>query len=79
MFDKVGSNIVQLADKKDLNSELSYDQGNYISVIAGALQEEIKVRDNQIEALEKENKKLKSRLDNIEKILSIIESRCINE
>ncbi|MBP3906717.1 MAG: tail fiber domain-containing protein [Peptostreptococcaceae bacterium] len=78
LYDKVGSNIVQLADKKDLNSELSYNQGNYISVIAGALQEEIKFRDNQIETLEKENKNLKSRLDNIEKILSIIESRCIN-
>lgn len=78
LFDKVGSNIVQLADKKDLNSELSYNQGNYVSVIAGALQEEIKFRDKQIEALEKENKNLKSRLDNIEKILSIIESRCIN-
>ena len=71
LFDKVGSNIVQLADKKDLNSELSYNQGNYISVIAGALQEEIKFRDNQVEALEKENKNLKSRLDNIEKILGI--------
>ncbi|MBP3930483.1 MAG: tail fiber domain-containing protein [Peptostreptococcaceae bacterium] len=71
LYDKVGSNIVQLADKKDLNSELSYNQGNYISVIAGALQEEIKFRDNQIEALEKENKNLKSRLDKIEKILGI--------
>ena len=78
LFDKVGSNIVQLADKKDLNSELSYNQGNYISVIAGALQEEIKLRDNQIESLEKENENLKSRLDNVEKILSIIESGCIN-
>ena len=74
----VGSNIVQLSDNKDLYSELSYDQGNYISVIAGALQEEIKFRDKQIEALEKENKNLKSRLDNIEKLLSIIESKCIN-
>ena len=75
---RVGSEIVQLTDKNDLDSELSYNQGNYISVIAGALQEEIKFRDNQIEVLEKENKNLKSRLDNIEKILSIIESRCIN-
>ena len=78
LFDKVGSNIVQLADKKDLDSELSYNQGNYISVIAGALQEEIKFRDKQIEGLKKENENLKSRLDNIEKILSVIESRCIN-
>lgn len=73
LYTKVGSEIVQLQDKNDLNSELSYNQGNYISVIAGALQEEIKFRDNQIETLEKENKNLKSRLDNIEKILSVIE------
>ena len=73
LFDKVGSNIIQLADKNDLDSELSYNQGTYISVIAGALQEEIKVRDKQIEALEKENKELRSRLDKIDKILGIIE------
>ena len=72
LYTKVGSEIVQLTDKKDLNSELSYNQGNYISVIAGALQEEIKFRDNQIEALEKENENLKLRLDNIEKILGIV-------
>ena len=73
LYTKVGSEIVQLADKKDLNSELSYNQGNYISVIAGALQEEIKLRDNQIEILEKENFDLKARLDKIEKKLNIIE------
>ncbi len=68
LYTKVGSEIVQLADKNDLNSELSYNQGNYISVIAGALQQEIIKRDE-------ENKKLKNEIENlkaqVEKLLNI--------
>ena len=55
LYTKVGSNIVQLAHKNDLDSDLSYNQGNYISVIAGALQEAIK----EIENLKEEIKILK--------------------
>ena len=41
LYTKVGSEIVQLEDKNDLDSNLSYNQNNYVSTIAGALQEEI--------------------------------------
>ena len=54
LYTKVGSEIVQLADKNDLNSELSYNQGNYINVLAGALQTAI----NKIDDLEKRLAKL---------------------
>lgn len=60
LYTKVGSEIVQLADKYNLNSELSYNQGNYISVIAGALQQEIRKRDKEIKELRLEIEKLKS-------------------
>ena len=60
LYDKVGSNIVQLADKNDLDSQLSYNQGNYISIIAGALQQEILKRDQEIQELRSEIKNLKS-------------------
>ena len=48
LYTKVGSEIVQLEDNSDLNSNLSYNQGNYIATLAGALQEAIK----KIEVLE---------------------------
>ncbi len=60
LYTKVGSEIVQLADKYSLNSELSYNQGNYISVIAGALQQEIRKRDKEIKELRLEIENLKS-------------------
>ena len=52
LYTKVGSEIVQLEDKEDLDSLLSYNQGNYISVVVGALQKEIELRDKQISDLE---------------------------
>ena len=52
---KVGSEIVELEDKNNLDSNLSYNQGNYISVLAGALQQAI----TKIELLEQEIKSLK--------------------
>ena len=55
LYTKVGSEIVQLEDKNNLDSNLSYNQGNYISTIAGALQEAIK----EIENLKEEIKILK--------------------
>ena len=55
LYTKVGSEIVQLEDKNNLYSNLSYNQGNYISTIAGALQEAIK----EIENLKEEIKILK--------------------
>ena len=60
LYTKVGSEIVQLADENNLNSELSYNQGNYISVIAGALQQEIRKRDKEIKELRLEIENLKS-------------------
>ena len=68
LYTKVGSEIVQLADKNDLNSELSYNQGNYISVIAGALQEEIKKRDEENKELKNEIEILKAQ---VSKLLSV--------
>ena len=68
LYTKVGSEIVQLADKNDLNSELSYNQGNYINVIAGALQEEIKNRDEEIKELKSEIEILK---EQVSKLLSL--------
>lgn len=56
LYTKVGSEIVQLEDKSDLNSNLSYNQGNYIATLAGALQEAIK----KIEQLEDRIKELES-------------------
>ena len=63
LYTKVGSEIVQLADKEDLDSELAYNQSNYISTIAGALQEEIKIRDKQIDDLQNQINKLKEILN----------------
>ena len=57
LYTKVGSEIVQLEDKTDLNSNLSYNQGNYIATLAGALQEAIK----KIEVLESKIKELESK------------------
>lgn len=58
LFTKVGSEIVRLADKSDLDSGLAFNQGNYITAIVGALQEEIAIRDQQIEELENRLKKI---------------------
>lgn len=58
LYTKVGSELIQLEDKGDLNSTLSYNQGNYISTLAGALQEAI----NKIEVLEKKVQELESKL-----------------
>ena len=58
LYTKVGSELIQLEDKEDLNSTLSYNQGNYISTIVGALQEAI----NKIEVLEKKVQELESKL-----------------
>ena len=63
LYTKVGSEIVQLADKEDLDSELAYNQSNYISTIAGALQEEIIIRDKQIDDLQNQINKLKEILN----------------
>ena len=63
LYTKVGSEIVQLADKEDLDSELAYNQSNYISTIAGALQEEIKIRDKQIDDLQNQINELKEILN----------------
>ena len=63
LYTKVGSEIVQLTDKEDLNSELAYNQSNYISTIAGALQEEIIIRDEQIDDLQNQINKLKEILN----------------
>ena len=63
LYTKVGSEIVQLTDKEDLDSELAYNQSNYISTIAGALQEEIKIRDKQIDDLQNQINKLKEILN----------------
>ena len=62
LYTKVGSEIVQLEDKEDLDSLLSYNQGNYISVVVGALQKEIELRDKQIANLEERLSKLESKL-----------------
>ena len=56
LYTKVGSEIVQLEDKEDLDSNLSYNQGNYIATLAGALQTAIK----KIEQLEDRIKELES-------------------
>ena len=63
LYTKVGSEIVQLADKEDLDSELAYNQSNYISTIAGALQEEITIRDKQIDDLQSQINELKEILN----------------
>lgn len=63
LYTKVGSEIVQLADKEDLDSELAYNQSNYISTIAGALQEEIIIRDKQIDDLQNQINELKEILN----------------
>ena len=63
LYTKVGSEIVQLADKEDLDSELAYNQSNYISTIAGALQEEIIIRDKQIDDLQSQINELKEILN----------------
>lgn len=63
LYTKVGSEIVQLTDKEDLDSELAYNQSNYISTIAGALQEEIKIRDKQIDDLQNQINELKEILN----------------
>jgi hypothetical protein len=63
LYTKVGSEIVQLTNKEDLDSELAYNQSNYISTIAGALQEEIKIRDKQIDDLQNQINKLKEILN----------------
>ena len=65
LYTKVGSEIVQLTDKNDLNSELSYNQGNYISVIAGALQQEILKRDQENQELREEVEELKSQVNTL--------------
>jgi hypothetical protein len=65
LYTKVGSEIVQLTDKEDLDSELAYNQSNYISTIAGALQEEIKIRDEQIASLEDKIAKLEKLVENL--------------
>lgn len=65
LYTKVGSEIVQLEDKYDLDSGLSYNQNNYISTIAGALQEEIKIRDEQIASLEDRIAKLEKLVENL--------------
>ena len=57
LYTKVGSELIQLEDKEDLNSTLSYNQGNYIATLAGALQEAIK----KIEVLESKIKELESK------------------
>ena len=58
LYTKVGSELIQLDDKNDSDSTLSYNQGNYISTLAGALQEAI----NKIEVLEKKVQELESKL-----------------
>ena len=58
LYTKVGSEIVQIDDKEDVDSTLSYNQGNYIATLAGALQEAI----NKIEVLEKKVQELESKL-----------------
>ena len=57
LYTKVGSEIVQIDDKEDVDSTLSYNQGNYIATLAGALQEAIK----KIEVLESKIKELESK------------------
>lgn len=57
LYTKVGSEIVQMADKEDLDSNLSYNQGTYINTLAGALQVAIK----EIEELKKEIQELKNK------------------
>ena len=64
LYTKVGSEIVKLEDKKDLDSMLSYNQGNYLSVVVGALQKEIEIRDKQIASLEERLSKLEKLLVN---------------
>ena len=65
LYTKVGSEIVQLENPDDLDSELSVNQGNYINVIAGALQEEIKIRDEQISELNQRITKLEAIIEQL--------------
>ena len=58
LYTKVGSELIQIDDKNDSDSTLSYNQGNYIATLAGALQEAI----NKIEVLEKKVQELESKL-----------------
>lgn len=62
LFTKVGSEIIKLEDKNDLDSALSYNQGNLISTVIGALQEEISLRDKQIVELNERLVRLEEKL-----------------
>ena len=60
---KVGSKLIT----EDVDGTLSYKTGNFTTIIAGALQEEIRKR----EELEVKYKELESRLVKLEKILNV--------
>ena len=64
---KVGSRMIT----EDSEGVLGYETGNYTTIIAGALQEEIKLRDAQIDELKQENELLKQEIALIKEKLGL--------
>ena len=64
---KVGSRMIT----EDSEGVLGYETGNYTTIIAGALQEEIKLRDAQIDELKQENEQLKQEIALIKEKLGL--------
>ena len=86
--EKMAKSIGFIADEYDLENDkvakefifrtedgmLNYNTGNYTTVIAIALQEEIRLRDNQIELLHDDIKQKDKKINDLEERLSKLES-----